>query len=225
MKLNQKGMSLLLILMIIATVSLLAQMNLVLKSLNLQADWKNSTTFTNKNSLVFALAEQLSSEIPLQFSRYSINANLENCLKGINTPCDERTSYDMVLFAPVEQQSFQGGLWPDAPPGVLLLAGGKTISPVLYRFSGARCPYPTQAEANDFCPLQAIIQFKPLCGGTNDIPNLSVPGGGVCTGPATGFDITVGVARFMNGRLVYHENIKPGGDAQVFRFSSNALRR
>lgn len=224
MHLNQKGASLLLILTIIAVVSLLAQFNLAAKLLNLQKDWINSSTFTNKNSLVFSLAEDLSNEIPLQFSRYKVNANLENCLKGQGTPCDERVSYDMVLFAPIQQQSFIGGEWPDAPPGALLLAGGQTTNLVLYRASGSRCPSSTLIAADDFCPLQPVIKFKPLCGGTNEIPNLSVPGGGICTGPATGFDITIGVARFMNDRLIYHENTKPGGDAQVFRFSANLLK-
>jgi len=230
MILNQKGASLLLILTIIAFVSLLAQFNLVSKSLDLQKDWINSTTFTNKNTLVFSLAEDLSNEISLQFSRYKVNSALENCLKGngdgTGSPCDESVSYDMVLFAPIEQQSFIGGEWPNAPSGALFLAGGKTSNLVLYRSSGSRCPIPSLTAANDFCPLQPIIRFKPLCGGTNDIPNLTIPGGGPCgTKPATGFDITIGVARYMNGTLIYHENIKPGGDAQVFRFSANILRR
>jgi len=233
MNLNQKGMSLLLILTIIAIVSLLAQFNLVSKSLDLQKDWINSSTFTNKNSLVFSLAEDLSNEIALQFSRYDLNSNLEKCLKGnavgqagFPFGCDERVSYDMVLFAPIEQQSFIGGDWPPAPLGALFLAGGKTSNIVLYRSSGSRCPITTLTAADDFCPLQPIVKFKPICGGSNDIPNLTIPGGGPCGAtPATGFDITIGVARYMNGVLIYHENTKPGGDAQVFRFSSNILRR
>lgn len=218
-------MSLLIFVIIMGVVSLLAQSNLISEMLNQKKDSKDSTTYSNKMHLVSDLSEQLSQEIALQFSRYSTNSELEQCLKGDPTPCDETQTYDMVLYAPVLEQSFQGGAWPAAPAGALLIAGGKTKNVTLHRFTGSRCPDTSLTAATDFCPLQPIIQFKPLCGGTNEVPALTVPGGGPCTGPATGFDITVGVARYMNGTLIYHANTNPGGDAQVFRFSSNVLRK
>lgn len=189
----------------------------------MQKSWMASTTFANKHQLVYVLGDDLAQGISLQFSRYATNSALERCLKGLPTPCDETQTYEMVLYAPIGQQSFQGGTWPAAPVGALLLAGGRTTNTALFKGTGARCPNPTQTIADDFCPLQPLIQFKPLCGGTVSSPNLTVAGGGPCTGPATGFDITVGVARYFGGNLIFHNNTSPGGDAQVYRFPATIL--
>ena len=221
---NQKGISLILIISTMGLLSLLALSALLMQSLDLRKDWKASLTFTNKNHLVYTLAEDLSQEIALRFSRYSTNAKLQQCLTGLPTPCDESVDYDMVLYAPIGQQSFQGGTWPDPPPGALLLAGGKTDNTVLYRYSGARCTNINQTIADDFCPLQALIKFRPLCGGTNSIPEIQAGGPKICAGAATGFDITIGVGRFMNGTFVYHKNVDAGGDSRIYRFSSNVFR-
>lgn len=220
---NQKGISLILIITLISFALLIYQSTLLSKALDLRKDWSNSLTFANKHQMIYALAEDLANEVALRFSRYSANATLQQCLTANPNPCNEQDLYDMALYAPIEQQSYQGGDWPAAPSGALLLAGGRVANVALFRETGQRCPDLTLTAPNKFCPLQAIIQFRPLCGGNQSAPELSVVGGGPCTGPANGVDITVGVARFMNGRLVYHQNTDPGGDARIFRFSANVF--
>lgn len=218
---NQKGFSILLFLMVLGFVALLFQSSLVTEALTAQKGWLDSITFTNKHQLVNILSDNLAEGISLQFSRYQSNSDLERCLKGQPTPCDEAQTYDMVLYAPIGQQSFQGGLWPPAPAGALLLAGKRTTDVALFRATGSRCPNSLQTTADVVCPLQALIEFRPLCGGTLDVPTYS---GAACTGPANGFDIIIGVARFMNGTLIYHKNTQPGGDAQMFRISASVFR-
>jgi hypothetical protein len=221
---NQRGISLILIVSTLGFLSLLMLSNLLMRSLDQQRDWQASLTFANKNHMVYTLGESLANEIALRFSRYDSNQKLQQCLTAMPGPCDETMTYDMQLYAPIEQSSFQGGAWPVAPAGAVLLAGGRIDRPSLYRISGARCPVIDKSKADEFCPLQAIVQFKPLCGGTKEAPEPAIAGGGPCVGPAMGFDITVGVARYMNGILVYHENSGPGGDARTYRFPATLLR-
>ena len=149
---NQNGLSLMALVIGLALLSLLVQSNLISQALNLRKDWKDSTTFATKNSLVFSLAEDVANEIALQYSRYDSNSELEQCLKAQPAPCDERRDYDMALYAPVVQQSFQGGSWGRAPAGALLLAGGRNTNVTLFRSTGARCPHTQQTVADDFCP-------------------------------------------------------------------------
>lgn len=218
---NSKGASVLIFVLILGVIALLFQSNLASDFLNMQKDWKDSSTFANKNYLLNSLAEDLENGIPLQFSRYSLNSILQQCLT-YQTVCDETQFYEMALFAPILQQSYQGGAWPQAPNGALLLAGGRANNVTLYRASGERCPV-IQTQANSLCPLQAIIEFKPLCGGTPDIPNFSVVPG-PCAGPANGVEVTIGVARYLNGALVYKRKTEPGGDAKVYRFPAMVFR-
>lgn len=215
---NQNGSSLLMIVLAMTFVSLIIEGSILTQHVNLRKSYLNTLTVENKNHLVYNLGEYLSQDIALRFSRYSSNTELEKCLKGFPEPCDERKVYDMVLYSPIMQQSFQGGAWPDPPEGALLLAGGLENNLALYRPTGARCPKNNLTNADDFCSLQGVVQFKPLCGGTSEVPDLSVAGGKVCTGGAKGFDITIGVAKFMNNTLIYHKNTQAGGDARIYRF-------
>jgi hypothetical protein len=208
----------------VGLVSLIYQGVLLSKALDLKADWKASLTFANKNQMIYTLAEDVANEVALRFSRYSSNAALQKCITAQPSPCNEANFYDMAMFAPIEQQSYQGGVWPDPPTGSLLLAGGLTTNVVLFRETGQRCPMPNLTTANEFCPLQAVIEFRPLCGGTKDTPEYLGLADSSCPGPALGFDIRVGVARYMNGVLVYHRNTDPGGDARIFRFTSSLFR-
>ncbi len=218
---NSRGVSVLLVIIGLGLLAMIVQSNLVSEFLNLQKDWKNSTTFANKYHLLHSLSEDLAHGTPLQFSRYDINNSLRQCLTA-QASCDETQFYEMALFAPILQQSFQGGLWPPAPFGAPLIAGGKNNYVTLYRSSGDRCPLQKTA-ADSFCPLQAIVEFRPLCGGSIDFPAFNTPPG-PCTQPATGVEITIGVARLMNGRLVYRRNVDSGGDAKVYRFPASLLR-
>lgn len=235
---NSRGTSILLIIMLMGLAAIIVQSSLIQDSLTLRSSWKDSTVYTSKTQLLFSLTDDLINGIPLQFSRYSTNTALEECLKGTATiPCNENTTYEMVLYAPIYQQSYQGGSWPTPPSNVPLLAGGLSTNLSLFMANGARCPY-AKTAADDFCPLQAIAEFKPLCGGDADNPSLLPPGGGgpcydTATGkqiPAKGFDITVGVARFMNGRLInrlpsYRNQLEPGSDAKKFRFPASVFRK
>lgn len=220
---NQNGSSLLIFVLGVLAISLIIEGSILTQHLNLQKNYVASLTVENRNHLVYNLGEYLSQDIALRFSRYSSNSELEQCLKGLPQPCDESQVYDMVLYAPIMQQSFQGGIWPDPPTGALLLAGGMNKNLALYLSTGSRCPLGDKTSADNFCPLQGVIQFKPLCGGTADVPEISVAGGKPCLKGANGFDITIGVARFFNNNLIYHKNTSAGGDARTYRFSARTL--
>ncbi|HPI40144.1 MAG TPA: hypothetical protein PLJ21_05025, partial [Pseudobdellovibrionaceae bacterium] len=81
-----------------------------------------------------------------------------------------------------------------------------------------RCDVLGEFEMSERCPLQAIIRFRPLCGGTVAIPTLS---GLPCTGPVTGIEIIAGVAILMNGQFVYHQKTDQDRDSILMRVSSN----
>ncbi len=220
---NQRGSSLLILVLGVVAICLIIEGSLLTQHINLQKNYVASLTVENRNHLVYNLGEYLSQDIALRFSRYSNNIELEQCLKGIPQPCDESKVYDMVLYAPIMQQSFQGGIWPDPPVGALLIAGGLQKNLALYQTTGARCPLGDKTKADQFCSLQGIVQFKPLCGGTSEVPEISVAGGKVCAAGATGFDITIGVARFLNDSLIYHKNTSAGGDARTYRFPAKTF--
>lgn len=221
---DQSGSSLILMVLITAVALFIAQMAIVTRQLEQNKRTQENMAQETRLQLVSFLDTALGQEMTLRNSRYSINAELKRCLTGAPNPCDEATSYDMVFASPTPPLVFQGGTWPDMPDGVPLLAGGLNTNKLFFTPTGAHCPDTTLTEANESCPLQAIIQFKPLCGGDINNPEISVGGPKPCTGGATGFDITVGVGKFLGNSLVYHQRTTSGGDAKVYRFSALILK-
>ncbi len=222
--LNQKGSSLILLVMVISVVMFTFQVTIAARQLKNAEQARDATAQEVRYQMLSFLDSTLGQEMTLRNSRYSINEALIRCLSGSPSPCDEREDYDMVLASPTPPLVFQGGAWPEMPAGVPLLAGGLNTNKLFYTPTGGRCPTVGLEEVNTLCPLQAIIQFRPICGGTATAPELSTPGGGPCTGPATGIDVTIGVGKHLAGRLVYHKRTNSGGDAKVYRFSALLLK-
>jgi hypothetical protein len=221
---GQTGSSLILLILVTAIAMFIGQMEILQRQMELNKETSAAAAQESRYHLVSFLDNSLGQEMALRNSRYSINALLKQCLTGKPTPCDERQSYDMVLVSPTPPLVFQGGAWPDIPAGVPFLAGGLATNKLFFTPSGGRCPSPGLTNPTPGCPLQAIIQFKPVCGGTVNGPELTVAGGGPCASGATGFDITVGVGKLYGTELVYHQKTSSGGDAKVYRFSSLILK-
>ncbi len=175
-------------------------------------------------SLLNTLEELLSNDMTLQNSRFNTNAALEQCLSGNPTPCDERVTYEMILYSPNPPVTYLGGAWPAPPVAIDRLAGGLTTNKVVFNAAGGRCDILGVFDLTEMCPLQVIVQFKPLCGGDLVLPNFSVPGGALCLGPANGIEIIAGIAILMNGQFVYHQQTDQDGDSVLFRFSANRFK-
>ena len=221
---NAKGSALLISLFILSAIIFILQMN---SSMDQLAQNKNALKASAQESRLHMVAffeTTLGDEMSLRNSRFSINAKLKECLTGIPVPCDERESYDMVLVSPTPPLAFQGGTWPTLPSEIPILSGGLTANKIFYTPTGGRCPHTALTSATEVCPLQAIVQFKPLCGGTMSNPELSAPTGNICPGGAKGFDITIGVGKLVGSSLSYKQKTGPGGDASTFRFSSMILK-
>lgn len=171
----------------------------------------------------------LADELALRNSRFTTNHNLYRCLFANPTPCDQSQSYDLLLYTPNPPLLFSG-IWPNPPAAMGKLAGGLSTNKVFYTKSSSRCP-DSVTTADTSCPLQAIVQFKPLCGGTPSAPaplmefnakEESVPATS-CHGRATGFDISIGVGVFRNGSLIYKNDTSKSGDTRIYRIRANSL--
>lgn len=143
---------------------------------------------------------------------------------GDSNPCDEQILYEMVLYSPTPPVSYGGGSWPVAPAGITALAGGLTSNKIVYNSYGGRCDVLGIVEPSERCPVQAIIQFRPLCGGTLAIPDFSVAGGAPCTGPANGFEFVVGIGLLNNHDLVYKNDTTQNGYSRLYRIPASILR-
>lgn len=222
--LNQRGSSLILMVMVVSIVMFAFQVTIAARQLKNAEQARDATAQEIRYQLLAFLDSTLGQEMTLRNSRYSINADLIRCLSASPSPCDEREDYEMVLASPTPPLVFQGGAWPQMPAGVPLLAGGLNTNKLFYTATGGRCPVVGLETVNDLCPLQAIIQFRPICGGRPEAPEPTIPGGGPCSGPATGIDVTIGVGKHLGGKLVYHKRTSSGGDAKIYRFSSLLLQ-
>lgn len=221
---KDEGSSFLIMIMVTAALMFTIQMVMIARQMEIWKLGRDSSAQESRFQILAFLDSTLGQEMTLRNSRFSINSELKRCLTGTPSPCDERESYDMILASPTPPLVFQGGTWPDIPADVPWLAGGLLTNKLFYTPTGGRCPIQNITDVNETCPLQAIIQFKPLCGGTKEVPDISTPGGGVCTGPATGFDITIGVGKLLGTQLVYRQRTAMGGDAKTYRFTAMILR-
>lgn len=218
---NERGsFAYLLVLGIIFIALILHETTLTMQLLDAKNAIQNQI-FDSRNQLLSQLEELIESELTIRNSRFDINTKLSECLTGVPQPCDETIFYDMVLYPPTPPFIYEGGGWPAAPNNFLPVAGGLNSNKVLYDRYGTRCKVVNLSDPNMTCPVQAIIRFKPLCGGTNDVPDFSVPGGALCPGPAKGIEIYIGIGVVFNNMFSYKFNTSAsGGDTRVYRYNS-----
>lgn len=221
-----KGASILLVVILFAIAIFIGQQFILVEHLNNLKVIKYTQIREMRMSVLSSIEELLSTELTLRNSRFSTNTQLESCLLGTSVPpCDESLLYDMILYSPNPPMIFSGGSWAAVPPPVSLsIVASGMAAPTFLNLAGGPCDTPGLMNATERCPLQAIAQFRPLCGGSLSIPDYSVPGGAPCTGPANGIEVVVGIGILMNGQFVYHQKTDPDGDARLLRVSANLFR-
>lgn len=219
---SNRGASILFIIVLFALGIFIGQQFILKKHLDSLKSIRYNQIREARISLLKSLEEIITNESGLQNSRFSINSSLEQCITGVPAPCDERVLYEMVLFTPNPPVTFTGLPWPAAPAGIDRLAGGLTSNKVVYNTAGGRCDSFGIFDLTVHCPIQAIIQFRPLCAGTTSIPQLSATPG-LCSGPANGFEFTAGIGILMNDQFVYHQRTGQDGDAVLLRVSVNVF--
>ena len=217
---STKGSALLIFIMIFGLTVFIGQLFMLDQQLNGLKNIKVAQIKEGRSTMLSVLDDLLAQEITVRNSRFNVNTSLIQCLTANPSPCDERISYDMVLFAPNPPVSYAGGPWPAPPAGITRLAGGLNGNKIVYNAAGGRCDTLGITEPSAGCPIQAIVQFRPLCGGNFSIPQISVAGGAVCLGPAKGFQITVGVGVFLNNQLIFHNSTAQDGDARMYQISA-----
>lgn len=219
---NNSGTSTLIFLFVVSTLVFIGQTFIFMDQQNVFQYLIDTQNTEAKLSLLGSIETLVADELALRNSRFDSNVNFRRCLFGTPTPCDETETYDMILFSPNPPILYSGGAWPSPPAGMSIIAGGLVTNPIFYTRSAGICPPPAPTGPTALCPLQAIIRFKPLCGGTVSEPSSqAVPG--PCAGPATGFDITIGVGVFWRGQLKFKNDITFKGDARVYRVKANSL--
>lgn len=218
---NKHGVSVLPFIFVLSIILFIGQQFVMMDQ---QTTYKNLLASQNleaQKTLLAYLEEMVSNELALRNSRFDTNSEFYRCLRGTPTPCNETLEYDMILYSPNPPVLFSGGIWPPPPAGISMIAGGFNANKIVYTRAGGFCGT-TFGEPNNACPLQAIIQFKPLCGGTPSAPIIrSTPG--VCPGPVTGFDIMIGVGILKNGEMVYRKDSSNYGDMRIFTIKSISL--
>ncbi len=226
---QRSGIGILSFVMILSVVFFIGQQFILMDQQNSFSILLQSQSQEAQKIILDNLETLLADELALRNSRFTTNQPLYRCLFANPTPCDQSQSYDLLLYAPNPPIIFSG-IWPSPPIDMGKLAGGLTTHKVFYTKSSSRCP-DTTTTADTACPLQAIVQFKPLCGGT---PSAPIPLMGFinnqetylitdCPGRATGFDISIGVAIFRNGSLIYKNDTSKSGDTRVYRIKANSL--
>lgn len=217
---NNRGQNTLLALFVMSAVLFVGQGYMMMDRLSVFKNIKYAQRLEVRNSLLNDLENILVEELAIRNSRFVVNSDLYRCLYAVPTPCSELETYELILFSPNPPVLYGGGNWPSPPNGIAIIAGGRTLNPVFYTSSAGICP--GASVADNACPLQAIVQFRPLCGGTISTPqSMSVPG--VCPGRATGFDVTIGIGIFNGSILKYVGAAIPNGDARVYRVKANSL--
>lgn len=219
-RLNNRGVNTLLMLLVMSILILLSQGYLILDSLNSMKNSRYSQTLEVRNRLLTDLESILIAELAVRNSRFDVNSSLYQCLYADPSPCSELQTYDMVLFSPSPFLIYSGGAWPTPPNGFPMIAGGRTTHPVFYTNSAGICPGAT--AVSNACPLQAIVFFRPVCGGTIFIPEpMAVPG--VCPGRATGVEIMIGVGIYNGSILKYSGVPSVAGDTRMYRIRALSL--
>lgn len=216
---GERGAGLIHLIVSIAVTALLMQLFLLgLFQNEVESTYRNQIR-EMKIHLLQSLLDAARDEMTLRNSRIDVNSIIIDCLSG-SGGCDERVFYDFVIFSPTPPYIF-AGVWPPPPTGLKPLLGGLNANKQFYNLGGGRC-VGTVTELSTSCPLQAIGRIRPFCGGTADAPTLSIPGGNVCASPATGFEVTVGVASFWNG-ITYFNPDMTSGDQRSFRVSARTF--
>lgn len=218
---NNLGVSVLPFIFILSIVLFIGQQFIMMDQQTTYKNLLSSQNIEAQKTLLAYLEEMVSNELALRNSRFDTNNELHRCLTGSPSPCDETLTYDMILYSPNPPVLYGGGTWPTPPAGISMIAGGLTTNKIVYTRAAGFCGS-TFSEPNNACPLQAIIQFKPLCGGTPVAPTLRATPG-ICSGPVTGFDIMIGVGILKNGDLVYRGDSTIYGDTKVFRIKAVSL--
>lgn len=210
---TQKGFGMISFILVISLVLFVGQQFIMIDQQNIFKGLLYSQNVEAQKSLLVNLENLIADELALRNSRFSINYDYFRCLYANPSPCDETQSSDMVLFSPNPPITYPGGAWPNAPAGISMIAGGLTNYKIFYTRAAGVCN-PSPREPNNACPLQAIIQFKPVCGGTPDNPQQQATPG-PCPGRATGLDISIGVGVYKNGQFTYKNDISNYGDTRL----------
>ena len=208
--------------LMMGTVLLIGQTFIFMDQQNVFRFLLDSQNLESRNSLLSSIETLIAEELALRNSRFSVNSRFYQCLYAVPTPCDDTVTFDMVLFSPNPPVIYPGGAWPVAPAGISIIAGGMISNPVFYTRAGGICPISTLTAPTGLCPLQAIIRFRPVCGGTLSVPEDSITPG-PCPGRATGFDITIGVGIEFRGELKFKNDTSKTGDARIYRIKSITL--
>ena len=210
---SQSGFSMMSFLISMAVVFSIGQQMLLIRQ---QQQFETQLRMNKFETQMFALnslTDLLTESLALRNSRFSSNAKLYECLMGNPNPCNETESWDMILYSPNPPMIFTGGIWPVAPNGIAILAGGKDTNKIFLNQAGGVCPDNTLTSPSITCPLQSIVQFKTMCGGSFTVPTFqSTPG--PCPGRATGFEITIGVGSLRGNEFIYNGATGPNPDAK-----------
>lgn len=214
---DRKGIAIIPFIMVLSMALFVGLSFLLIDQQNIFKNLLASQSLEVQKSLITHLEEVVVEEMALRNSRFSTNYYYFKCLYASPSACDESQYYEMILYSPNPPIFYQGGAWPNPPGGIAKVAGGLTTNKVFYSNSGTVCNT-TQTEPDTTCPLQAIIQFKPLCGGTLENPQP----GGTC-GRANGLDIYIGVGIYRHGNFKYNNDTNPDGDTRVYRIKATSL--
>lgn len=214
---NCKGVAIIPFIIVISMVLFVGLTFLLIDQQNLFKSLLGTQNLEAQKNILTHLEEILIDELALRNSRFSTNADFYKCLYASPSPCDETQSYDMILYSPNPPIFYQGGSWPAPPAGIAKIAGGLSTNKVFYSRSGSICNT-AQTQADNNCPLQVIVQFKPVCGGTLTEPQL----GGTC-GRANALDVIIGVGVYRNGIFKYNNDTSSNGDAKTYRIKATSL--
>lgn len=214
---NTKGIAIIPFIMVLSIVLFVGLSFLLIDQQNIFKHLLATQSLEVQKSLIAHLEEVVVEEMALRNSRFNTNNNYYKCLYASPSPCDETQNYEMILYSPNPPIFYSGGAWPAPPGGIAKVAGGLTTNKVFYSNSGSVCNT-AQTEPDTACPLQAIIQFKALCGGTLENPQP----GGTC-GRANGLDISIGVGIFRRGTFKYNNDTSADGDTKVYRIKATSL--
>ncbi len=210
---SQHGFSMLSFLISMAVIFSIGQQMILMRQ---QQQFETQLRINKFETQMFALNslnDLLTDSLALRNSRFSSNSKLYECLTGNPNPCNETESWDMILYSPNPPVIFTGGAWPVAPGGIAISAGGKDTNKIFLNQAGGLCADASITSPNVACPLQSIVQFKVMCGGSFAVPAFqSTPG--PCPGRATGFEITIGIGILKANEFIYNASTGQNPDAK-----------